>query len=212
MPSQATTEGGPPTAAVAADRAPGPAGAQCILAGVKSGLRLAVLLLAALLVPGGVSGEDPVATLFLVRPKPAKDAQDFQVATPDNRELRLSHFKGKVVFLNFWATWCKPCEEEMASMERLHQLYKDKGLVVLAIATDAEGASVVKPFVKRHNLTFAVGLDPRMSVTGTYGVWAVPSTFIVDRAGKRILFANGPREWDSKAGRQLFESLLHEGG
>lgn len=176
---------------------------------VKRGALTAFLVMATMLVPGVAPAEDPVAALALMRPKPAKDAQDFQVQTPDNRQLRLSDFKGKVVFLNFWATWCKPCEEEMPSMERLHRAYKDRGLVMLAVSQDTQGASVVTPFVKRHGLTFAVGLDPKMSVAGTYGVWALPSTFIIDRKGKRVLFANGPRDWDGKAARALFQSLLN---
>lgn len=93
-------------------------------------------------------------------------------------------------------------------MERLHRAYKDRGLVVLAISLDSQGASVVNPFVKKFALTFPVGLDPKMAVRESYGVWAVPSTFIIDRQGKRVLFANGSREWDSKAAHALFEALL----
>lgn len=175
---------------------------------VKSRVLVALVALAAVLLPGAVVAEDPIAALSLIRPKPAKDAPEFQVRTPDDRTLRLSDFKGKVVFLNFWATWCEPCREEMPSMERLHRAYKDRGLVVLAISLDSQGASVVNPFVKQFKLTFPVGLDPKMAVREKYGVWAVPSTFIIDRAGKRALFANGAREWDGKAAHALFDSLL----
>jgi peroxiredoxin len=175
---------------------------------VRSRVVVALLALAAVLVPGPIFAEDPVAALSLIRPKPAKDAPDFQVPTPDGSTLRLSDFKGKVVFLNFWATWCEPCREEMPSMERLHRAYKDRGFVVLAISLDLQGASVVKPFVKKFALTFPIGLDPKMAVRETYGVWAVPSTFLIDRKGKRVLFANGAREWDSKAAHAVVESLL----
>jgi peroxiredoxin len=175
---------------------------------VRSRVVVALLALAAVLVPGLVFAEDPVAALSLIRPRPAKEAPDFQVGTPDGSTLRLADFKGKVVFLNFWATWCEPCREEMPSMERLHRAYKDRGLVVLAISLDVQGASVVKPFVKRFALTFPIGLDPKMAVRETYGVWAVPSTFFIDRKGKRALFANGAREWDSKAAHAVVESLL----
>jgi peroxiredoxin len=176
---------------------------------VKSRVVVAFVALAAVLLPGRTApAEDPVAALSLIRPKPVKDAPDFQVRTPDDRVLRLGDFKGKVVFLNFWATWCEPCREEMPSMERLHHAYKDRGLVVLAISLDSQGASVVNPFVKKFALTFPVALDPKMEVRERYGVWAVPSTFIIDRQGKRVLFANGSREWDSKAAHALFESLL----
>lgn len=168
----------------------------------------AALLLAGLLLPLFASANDPVAALALVKPNPVQPARQFSVATPDNRQLRLSDFKGKVVFLNFWATWCKPCEEEMPAMERLHQRFKDKGLVVLAISEDSDGAAVVVPYVKKHRLTFPVGVDPKMSLAGLYGVWAIPSTFIIDKRGNRALYANGPREWDGPHGQALFQSLL----
>jgi peroxiredoxin len=176
---------------------------------VKSRVVVGLVALAAVLLPGRIApAEDPVAALSLIRPKPVKDAPDFQARTTDDRPLHLGDFKGKVVFLNFWATWCDPCREEMPSMERLHRIYKDRGLVVLAISLDSQGAGVVNPFVKKLGLTFPVALDPKMAVREKYGVWVVPSTFIIDRTGKRVLFANGAREWDGKASRALFESLL----
>jgi peroxiredoxin len=175
---------------------------------VKSRVVVALLALAAVLSPAGAAAEDPVAALSLIRPKPAKDAPDFELRTPDDRTIRLADLKGKVVLLNFWATWCEPCREEMPGMERLYRAYKDRGLVVLAVSLDLQGASVVTPFVKKFGLTFPIGLDPRMAVRERYGVWAVPSTFLIDRQGKRVLFANGAREWDAKAAHAVVESLL----
>jgi cytochrome c biogenesis protein CcmG, thiol:disulfide interchange protein DsbE len=190
-------------------RGPGPARAAVYTGRVKSRVVVALVALAAVLLPGRmVPAEDPVAALSLIRPKPVKDAPDFQVRTPDDRQIRLADLRGKVVFLNFWATWCEPCREEMPSMERLHRAYKDRGLAVVAISLDSQGASVVNPFVKKLGLSFPVGLDPKMAVRETYGVWAVPSTFIIDRKGKRVLFANGSREWDGTAAHALIESLL----
>jgi peroxiredoxin len=169
---------------------------------------VALLLPSLLLLADPTPASDPVAALSLLSPKPVQLAKEFRVATPDNRQLALSEFKGKVVFLNFWATWCKPCEAEMPAMERLHQRFKDQGLVVLAISEDADGVGLVAPYLRKHRLTFPVGLDPKMSVAGLYGVWAVPSTFIIDKKGNRTLFANGPREWDGPAAHALFRSLL----
>jgi peroxiredoxin len=169
---------------------------------------IALLLPGLLLLADPTRASDPAAALSLLRPQPVQLAKEFRVATPDNRQLALSEFKGRVVFLNFWATWCKPCEEEMPSMERLHQRFKDQGLVVLAISEDVDGAGLVAPYVKKHRLTFPVGLDPKMSVAGLYGVWAIPSTFIIDKQGNRALFANGPREWDGPDAHALFRSLL----
>ena len=159
------------------------------------------------LVPAGARAQDPAVALGLIRPNPVRPAKDFQVPDLEQKPLRLSGFKGKVVFLNFWATWCKPCEAEMPSMERLWQRYRDRGLVVLAVATDADPAAVAR-FVSKHALTFPVGVDRDMQAAGLYGVWALPSTFIVDRKGQRALFASGPREWDGEAAVRLFDTLL----
>jgi peroxiredoxin len=169
---------------------------------------LAALSLAVATALPAVAAGDPAAALSLMRPNPVRPAKDFRVATPESTPLALSHFRGKVVFLNFWATWCKPCEEEMPGMERLYRRYRDRGLVVLAVAADAEGAPVVTPFVKRLELSFPVGLDPKMSVAALYGVWALPSTFIIDRQGNRAFFASGPREWGGAAARAFFDTLL----
>ena len=151
---------------------------------------------------------DPATTLELIRSTPARPARDFQVQSAGDGVLRLADFKGKVVFLNFWATWCKPCEEEMPAIERLHRKFKDHGLAVVAISMDSDGAAVVRRFVAKYQLTFPVGLDPRMSVSAPYGVWALPVTVILDREGRQVLLANGPREWDGTASEALFQALL----
>ncbi len=180
--------------------------ARVIPHGVVLTFALLVLLIPAS--AGARDARDVVKALGLVKPNPMQAAKPFEVETPDKRSLRLSEFKGKVVFLNFWATWCKPCEEEMPSMQRLHERFKRLGLVVLAISEDTGGASQVAPYLKTHNLTFPVGLDPKSSVATLYGVWSVPSTFIIDKRGNRAYFANGPREWDGPQARTFFESLL----
>jgi peroxiredoxin len=164
--------------------------------------------LAAVLAPASAPAADPAAALGLLRSTPARAARDFRVSTTTDAVLRLVDLKGKVVFLNFWATWCKPCEDEMPSIERLHRKFKDRGLAVVAISMDADGGPVVRRFVAKHRLTFPVGLDPRMSVSGPYGVWALPATVILDREGRQVLVAQGPREWDGPASASLFESLL----
>ena len=168
----------------------------------------ATLLIWAALGARSAPADDPVTALSLMRPKPPQMAKEFRLATPEKGQISLADLRGKVVFLNFWATWCKPCEEEMPAMERLHRRFKDRGLVVLGISEDTDGASVVGPYLKKHGLTFPVGLDPKMAVAGQYGVWAVPSTFIIDKSGKRILFANGVRPWDGPEAEALFQSLL----
>jgi peroxiredoxin len=174
---------------------------------VRRAVVVILVSFAALSTPSVAPARDAAAALGLIRPNPVRPAKDFQVSDLGQKPLRLSEFKGKVVFLNFWATWCKPCEAEMPSMERLWQRYRERGLVVLAVSTDADPGLVAR-FVKKYALTFPVGVDRDMQAANLYGVWALPSTFIVDKQGNRAFFANGPREWDGPAAVTLFDSLV----
>jgi peroxiredoxin len=158
-------------------------------------------------VPAAVANAEPARALDLITPAQPQLARDFEVVTLERIPLRLSDLRGKVVFVNFWATWCDPCKEEMPAMERLYQRFRDRGLVVLALAVDAQ-VSRVRPFVREHGFTFTVGLDSRMAVANLYTVRALPSTFIIDRQGHLASLAMGPRQWDGPAARALFESML----
>jgi peroxiredoxin len=109
--------------------------------------------------------------------------------------------------INFWATWCPPCREEMPAMERLWQHHKDQGFVIVAVSLDADPA-VVKPFLDQYKLTFPVALDPKMDLGNAYGVRALPSSFIVDSQGYLAALALGPRAWDNDASHSLVEGLL----
>lgn len=91
-------------------------------------------------------------------------------------------------------------------MERLWQQHKDNGFVLLAVSVDAQPA-VVAPFLKNHQLTFATGLDPKMDLANSYGVRALPSSFILDRDGNLAALALGPRTWDNEAAHSLVERL-----
>lgn len=155
--------------------------------------------------------EDASETLRLTRLTGREPAAAFRVASPDGKTLALGDHRGKVVVLNFWATWCEPCLEEMPAFERVARTYQDRGLVVLALSVDREGASVVAPYLKRHGLTFPVGLDPQQSVARLYRVWALPSTIIVSREGVPLFSVQGAREWDGQAAHDFFEGLLKQG-
>ena len=108
--------------------------------------------------------------------------------------------------VNFWATWCAPCREEMPAMERLYRQQKAAGFELVAVSLDADPRSVT-PFLAEHKLTFPIALDPRMTLADTYGVRALPSSFIVDRAGNMTALAIGPRHWDNDASHSLIEAL-----
>ena len=171
---------------------------------------LLFIALGLVVAPGAAAlAQDPAAQLELVRPGRVQSAKPFEVPTPEGGKLALADFRGRVVLLNFWATWCGPCKEEMPAMERLYQKFRQEGLVVLAVSNDSEGsARSVGRFVKESGFTFPVGLDPGLRVASLYGVRVLPASLIIDRKGNITHIALGPREWDRPAARQLFESLL----
>jgi peroxiredoxin len=147
-----------------------------------------------------------IKELDLIRPTQPKPAEDFTVPTARGRTFRLSEQRGKIVFINFWATWCPPCREEMPALERLYERTKHTGVEMLAISVDTDPASIT-PFLGERQFTFTVGLDPTMSVATTYGVRGLPASFIVDREGRLAAVALGPRAWDSPASQALMEGL-----
>ena len=172
-----------------------------------SGARILVVIILVVApgLPGIAWAGDPFAELSLIRPIAATD---FTVPQLTSQQLRLSDFKGRVVFLNFWATWCVPCREEMPVMERLYQRYRDRGLTILAVSVDTGGPATVAAFVKMLRLTYPIGLDPKMEVANQYRVRVLPSSFLIDRQRNVAGIAVGPRDWDSPAARAVVETLL----
>lgn len=135
-------------------------------------------------------------------------AEDFAVTDLQGQAVRLSQYRGQVVLLNLWATWCPPCREEMPSMEKLWQRLKDRGFVLLAVSEDEQGAAVVGPFVQTMQLTFPVLLDPTQDVGRRYGVWGYPESFLIDREGRVVERVIGPRDWASPTQIAAIERLL----
>ena len=121
--------------------------------------------------------------------------------------VSLSDFRGKVVFLNFWATWCPPCVIEMPSMQKLHRRFKDRNFVMVAINSQETGAQV-KSFFDKYKLSFSALLDSSGEVGTWFDVNAFPTTFVLDKQGRIIGRALGPREWDSQASVALFDYLI----
>ena len=150
---------------------------------------------------------EAIKELDLIKPARQKLADDFTVSTPGGATFRLADQRGKVVMVNFWATWCPPCLEEMPAMERLYRKHKDAGFTLVAISVDADPKKVT-PFVSEHKLTMPIGVDPKMDLASTYGVRALPSSFIVGRDGNLAALAIGPRHWDNEAAHALVEGML----
>jgi thiol-disulfide isomerase/thioredoxin len=135
---------------------------------------------------------------------------DFSASRLDGTQVRLSALKGKVVFLNFWATWCPPCREEMPSMEALYQRFRDKDLEFLAVDIQ-EDKDAVAAFMKEYGLTFPAVLDSTGRISAEYGIRGIPTTFIIDREGGIIASAVGGRDWNTQAVAAALETLISHG-
>lgn len=135
------------------------------------------------------------------------EAQDFTLKDIDNNKISLKDYRGKVVMLNFWATWCAPCRTEMPSMERLYRQFNKRGFVILSVASGEKGEKVSK-FIKEYNITFPALLDSDMEVTDHYKVWALPTTYIINAEGNIIGRINGSRDWATKEATQYLASLF----
>lgn len=135
-------------------------------------------------------------------------APDFALPTPDGKQrVALANLRGKLVFLNFWATWCPPCREEMPSMERLHKEFGDQGLAVLAVNMQ-ESPKQVARFMKNFRLSFPALLDADFKVAELYRVRGLPTTYLIDRTGRLVGQAVGARDWASAEGKALVRGLL----
>ena len=133
----------------------------------------------------------------------------FSLAALDGSRVSLGTWKDKLVVFNFWATWCQPCTDEMASLEALWGAYGGRGLVVVGASVD-RGAprSLIDPYVKNLGLTFPILLDPDMKTAGAWRVTGIPTTFVIRPSGEVAGMAVGPRDWNGREMRALVETLL----
>jgi cytochrome c-type biogenesis protein len=133
---------------------------------------------------------------------------DFTLPLPGGTSRRLSDLRGRVVFLNFWATWCGPCRVEMPSMEAVYQRLKDRGFEILAVNL-GETEAQVAPFMRENNLTFPAALDGKGIIGGYYGVQAIPTTYILDKRGFIVSRMTGSIDWNRPEIIAAFETLLN---
>ena len=135
-------------------------------------------------------------------------APDFTLPGLNGELIRLSDFKGNVILVNVWATWCPPCVYEMPSMEKLHQQFKSENFKILAVSIDSPGAKAVAPFMKKHNLTFEALIDPAGTIQTAYGINAIPQSFIIDKQGNIIKKIIGPIDWATPEIFRFFRDLI----
>lgn len=140
-------------------------------------------------------------------------APTFSGATMDRpaRSKSLADYKGQVVLLNVWATWCGPCRTEMPSIEALHKTMGPKGLRVIAVSIDDPGkANDIRKFLKDFNLTFEVLHDSTQAIQGAYQTTGVPETFIIAADGTIRKKSIGAADWNSEPNRALIATLLKD--
>jgi len=141
-----------------------------------------------------------------------KEAPDFNLPNLEDKTVKPSDYRGKVVFLNFWATWCKPCREEMPSMEVLYKNFEKDGLVILAVSIDRVTTKKdIPPFVKGLSLTFPVLVDSWGQTDKRYKLMGVPETYIIDQEGILREKVIGPRDWTVLDNLKVITGLLKSG-
>jgi peroxiredoxin len=155
---------------------------------------------------GGVSANPMPGTSVAA----GKLAADFNLPNLQGTAISLSSLRGKVVFLNVWATWCGPCREEMPSIETLYEEFsKDPDFVMLAVSQDnGDRGSAVESYVRRNGFKFTVLLDPQNQVGDAYDVSGIPETFIIDRAGRIVAHHVGPYDWAQPEMRDALRELI----
>lgn len=190
---------------------------------VIPGLTLAGLVLMASLAPisaGAAAGNDGMGLNYIV-PVAAGSAEDPAMRPPmpsgvtvsdgTNMPLPLAHFRGAVLLINFWATWCVPCLKEMAFLDRLQGDLKGMPIQVLAVSEDKGGLPVAKGYIERQKFTFLRPFtDPGAASAQALNVTGLPTSFIVDKKGRLVQRVEGPFEWDSPPIVARFRDLVNE--
>lgn len=134
-------------------------------------------------------------------------APAFVLTTIEGRSIDSNSLRGKVVLVNFWATWCGPCKEEMPALERLQESFGGKDFALLAVTTDQQ-LEGIRTFVRTLGLEFPILLDDTKDVSAAFGVRGLPTTVLIDRQGRLVGRAVGPRAWDNEESVALIRQVL----
>lgn len=134
-------------------------------------------------------------------------APDFTLKDLQGNRISLRDLRGKVIFLNFWATWCPPCQLEMPTMEELHKEFGSQGLVILAV-NYREGPEEIQAFLRQHDLTFTALVDEKAEVFELYKAWSLPTTYLINKKGEILGRVIGYRDWHNQQAEVLFRQLL----
>jgi peroxiredoxin len=143
--------------------------------------------------------------------QPMKDnspTRDFTLPDPAGKKVSLKDFRGKLVLLNFWASWCGPCREEMPAMERLYQEFQNQGFVVLGVNVRDKTEDALA-FIKELKVTYPIVFDPTGRWLLAYGAWGLPNTYLIGPKGEGLARMPGHAEWYSPGARALIQALLN---
>ncbi|MBU0573584.1 MAG: TlpA disulfide reductase family protein [Candidatus Margulisiibacteriota bacterium] len=167
-------------------------------------IALAILISLTFTLTGFAMGELPKAGSSA----PAAGVIDFALPDLAGNRVSIEELRGKVVFINFWATWCPPCAAEMPAMQRLYEKMDKRKFEMLAVNEDRGGAPVIKRFLGDKNYTFKILLDINNNVAYKYNITFFPTTFIIDKQGEVAATMIGAREWDSQEMIKTLNELI----
>ena len=165
------------------------------------------LLLAAHTAAYAQANYGAIPKLEEMKDRPA--APDFTLVNPAGKKVSLQDFRGKVVFLNFWASWCGPCRGEMPGMDKLYREFKGKGFEIVAVNVKDKRDDALK-FMKDLKISYPVAFDPEGEIGLLYGAWVMPSTYLIDRKGIVLARMWGHADWYSADARKLIKTLVEQ--
>jgi len=143
-------------------------------------------------------------------PMEGKPVPDFALPDLNGKMVKLADLRGKVLFINIWATWCAPCREEMPSLENLYKKLKGPNFEMVGISIDKDGKKSVEPFVKQLGITFPILLDPASATAAKFQITGVPETFLVSQEGIVLHHLIGPTQWDKQSIADALKNLVEK--
>lgn len=172
-----------------------------------TGWTVAVLVGTGLLAHAALGAKTPLEIMGAKPYEPGTEAPDFTLQTLEGKKVSLKDLRGRLVFLNFWATWCVPCREEMPAMEKLSQQLAKMPFAMVAVNVK-ETSREVEAFRKEVGFTYPVLLDPKGEVGLLYGAWGLPNTYLIGPNGDVIGRVIGPRSWSAPEVVQAMKDLI----